>query len=80
MHLSKVENAPRAKPARIFNFSIDQNTPERKDYIAFSVAWMSALLRPQRGLTSMASAIRCNVSISAFGQARFMTGKPFDTG
>ena len=33
MRLSKVEYAPRAESAPIFNFYMGKNTPERKDYI-----------------------------------------------
>ena len=33
MRLSKVEYAPCAESAPIFNFYMGKNTPERKDYI-----------------------------------------------
>ena len=33
MRLSKVEYAPRAESAPIFNFYMGKNMPERKDYI-----------------------------------------------
>ena len=37
MRLSKVEYAPRAESAPIFNFFMGKNTPERKDYIMDSL-------------------------------------------
>ena len=37
MRLSKVEYAPRAESASIFNFFMGKNTPERKDYIMDSL-------------------------------------------
>ena len=37
MRLSKIEYAPRAESAPIFNFYIGKNTPERKDYIMDSL-------------------------------------------
>jgi topoisomerase IV subunit B len=37
MRLSKVEYAPRAESAPIFNFYMGKNTPERKDYIMDSL-------------------------------------------
>lgn len=33
MRLSKIEYAPCAESAAIFNFYVGTNTPERKDYI-----------------------------------------------
>jgi len=37
MRLSKIEFAPRAESAPIFNFYMGKNTPERKDYIMDSL-------------------------------------------
>jgi DNA gyrase/topoisomerase IV subunit B len=37
MRTSKVEYAPRAESAPIFNFYMGKNTPERKDYIMDSL-------------------------------------------
>ena len=33
MRLSKIEHAPKAEAAPIFDFYMGKNTPERKDYI-----------------------------------------------
>lgn len=33
MRLSKVEHAPCAESAPIFNFDMGKNTPERKDFV-----------------------------------------------
>ena len=33
MRLSRVEHAPKAEAAPIFDFYMGKNTPERKDYI-----------------------------------------------